>query len=67
VAKGTSSAVTLNGNAGINYLTFMYPGIIGMSILSGLTTNRNKDDESRSEQEIKPYWYPYSRYNAMKS
>src|SRR5207249_6634964 len=33
VAKGISSAVTLNGNAGINYLTFMYPGIIGMSIL----------------------------------
>jgi len=34
---------------------------------NAILTFRNKDDESRSEQEIKPYWYPYSRYNAMKS
>jgi ABC-2 type transport system permease protein len=33
LGQGINSAVTLNANGGINYLTFMYPGIIGMSIL----------------------------------
>jgi ABC-2 type transport system permease protein len=31
--EGINSSVTLNVNGGINYLTYMYPGIIGMSIL----------------------------------
>jgi ABC-2 type transport system permease protein len=33
LGQGINSGVTLNANGGINYLTFMYPGIIGMSIL----------------------------------
>jgi ABC-2 type transport system permease protein len=33
LGNGISSGVTLNGSGGINYLTFMYPGVIGMSIL----------------------------------
>src|SRR3954467_11400970 len=33
LGNGINSGVTLNANGGINYLTFMYPGIIGMSIL----------------------------------
>ena len=33
LGQGLNSGVTLNANGGINYLTFMYPGIIGMSIL----------------------------------
>ena len=33
MGQGINSGVTLNANGGINYLTFMYPGIIGMSIL----------------------------------
>ena len=33
LGQGISSGVTLNRSGGINYLTFMYPGIIGMSIL----------------------------------
>jgi ABC-2 type transport system permease protein len=33
LGQGIDSSVTLNANGGINYLTFMYPGIIGMSIL----------------------------------
>jgi ABC-2 type transport system permease protein len=33
LGQGINSSVTLNANGGINYLTFMYPGIIGMSIL----------------------------------
>ena len=33
LGNGINSGVTLNGSSGINYLTFMYPGIIGMSIL----------------------------------
>ena len=33
LGNGINSGVTLNANGGINYLTFMYPGVIGMSIL----------------------------------
>src|SRR5262245_55475415 len=33
LGNGINSGVTLKANGGINYLTFMYPGIIGMSIL----------------------------------
>ena len=33
LGNGINSGVTLNASGGINYLTFMYPGIIGMSIL----------------------------------
>src|SRR6266571_4114554 len=33
LGNGISSGVTLNASGGINYLTFMYPGVIGMSIL----------------------------------
>src|SRR5262245_40338579 len=33
LGNGINSGVTLNSSGGINYLTFMYPGIIGMSIL----------------------------------
>jgi ABC-2 type transport system permease protein len=33
LGQGINSGVTLNANGGISYLTFMYPGIIGMSIL----------------------------------
>jgi ABC-2 type transport system permease protein len=33
LGNGMSSGVTLNGTSDINYLTFMYPGVIGMSIL----------------------------------
>ena len=33
LGQGINSGVTLNANGGINYLTFMYPGMIGMSIL----------------------------------
>jgi ABC-2 type transport system permease protein len=33
LGQGLNSGVTLNANGGINYLMFMYPGIIGMSIL----------------------------------
>jgi ABC-2 type transport system permease protein len=33
LGNGINSGVTLNANGGISYLTFMYPGIIAMSIL----------------------------------
>lgn len=33
LGNGISSGVTLNGSGGIDFLTFMYPGTIGMSIL----------------------------------
>lgn len=33
LGNGINSGVTLNSSGGIDYLTFMYPGIIGMSIL----------------------------------
>jgi ABC-2 type transport system permease protein len=33
LGNGINSGVTMNANGGVDYLTFMYPGIIGMSIL----------------------------------
>ena len=33
LGKGIASGMTLKGAPSVNYLTFMYPGIIGMSIL----------------------------------